>query len=190
VRPHPSSHPHSGFTLVELLVVLVIIITLIALASTATNHLLERSRQTACTANLRQIGVALQGYLIDHDGELPPMRAMRSSIDEDVPVMDTVLLPYTNDTKIFRCPADHKKIWQESGSSYWWYETLTLKPSGEHNYRQVTLESFFLATSDLSKIPLVVDKEAFHKTKHKINALYADGHAGPLLDPNPQSASP
>lgn len=171
--------------MVELLTVIVIVGILITLGFMGTGSLVERSRQAGCVSNLRQIGVALQSYMLDHDAQLPAMQSMRRSVNENVPVMDTVLLPYANDAKIFRCPSDRGKIWEKSGSSYWWYETVTLKASGDHNYRQVALESFFLATSDLSKIPLILDKESFHSGPNKVNALYADGHAGPLQNSNP-----
>lgn len=184
MRIRANSAP--GFSLVELLVGIVIVSILATLITAATRNVMARSRSTACLANLRQIGVGLQSYLVDHNGELPAMKAMRASRNDDVPVMDTVLASYTGGTDIFRCPAE-RRIWEASGSSYWWYETVTLKPTGEHNYRSVTLESFFLGTDQPSRIPLVIDKEAFHPEPRKINALYADGHSAPLADINPNA---
>lgn len=61
----------SGFTLVELLVVIAIIGILIALLLPAVQAAREAARRSACSNNLRQIGIALQNY---HSavGSFPP----------------------------------------------------------------------------------------------------------------------
>jgi len=57
-----------GFTLVELLVVMAIVGMLIALLMPAVIGALDLANQTACASNLRQIGIAMNLYLKDHDG--------------------------------------------------------------------------------------------------------------------------
>jgi len=63
-----------GFTLVELLIVITIIGTLAALLLPAIFAAMELADRTVCANNLRQLGLAVQLYLKDHDGYFFPLR--------------------------------------------------------------------------------------------------------------------
>ena len=164
----------AAFTLIELLVVIVIIAGLATLIIPAGDRLLHRARAASCMSNLRSLGSALNLYLADHNNMMPSLVIARETIGDDPPALDTALLPYTEDPKAFRCPADSKKLWEKTGTSYIWNSLL--------NEQNVAALNFFgLAKSD-SRIPVMSDKENFHKYRDvEVNILYADGHVAKEL---------
>jgi general secretion pathway protein G len=79
-----------------------------------------RVRETVCTSNLHQIGLAVGMYMQDHDGLYPyavdpsdraaPDKWNRfPSFANDIPklgLLQDVLQPYSNSHHLFACPAD------------------------------------------------------------------------------------
>ena len=61
-RPLAPASRRRGFSLVELLVVIAIIGTLVGLLLPAVQSARESARRTACSSNLRQLGIGLLGY--------------------------------------------------------------------------------------------------------------------------------
>jgi prepilin-type N-terminal cleavage/methylation domain-containing protein len=57
-----AASPRAGFSLIELLAVVAIIGTLVSLSLPAVQSARESARRTACSSNLRQMGVALVTY--------------------------------------------------------------------------------------------------------------------------------
>lgn len=60
-----------GFTLIELLVVVAIIAALASLLMSAVPLVRDQASTMACASQLRQLGIACEGYSGDNDGEYP-----------------------------------------------------------------------------------------------------------------------
>lgn len=67
----PTSPQSAGFTLLELLASIAIVATLAALGTVAYREVTQRATFTSTSANMRQMGTAIQMYTADHDGALP-----------------------------------------------------------------------------------------------------------------------
>jgi prepilin-type N-terminal cleavage/methylation domain-containing protein len=97
-RPHPASNGSiacSGFTLVELLVVVGIIAILIGLLMPALSGARLQGTRIKCLANMRQIGVAMQIYSDENHGLLIPL----GPLEDGTQSADTMAnLPSSNAT--------------------------------------------------------------------------------------------
>ena len=70
----------TAFTLIELLVVIAIIAILAALLLPALARAKQKGQQAVCLSNLKQIGLAFEMYLDDHDNHFPDRRDLKSSL--------------------------------------------------------------------------------------------------------------
>jgi len=102
-----------AFTLIELLVTIAIISALLALVSSVSMKAYESTLKGRCVGNLRTIGAALQSYIADSNGVLPPMSAMEDPFDpgnKNVLVAQKVLMPYTGIDTSQGLPTDDNAI--------------------------------------------------------------------------------
>lgn len=158
-----------GLTLIEIFVVIAILGALAALIVPSVERMKNQARSTQCVGKLREIGLGLNNYFLDHGTIFPTMVAARESREEDVPAIDTVLLDYVKDEFLFQCPADHEGIFEKTGSSYFWNSLINGQRMGNMDLLGLT--------GTASGIPIASDKENFHKhVGDGVNVLYADGH--------------
>ena len=166
-----------AFTLVEVLVVISVIGILAALLLPVLGKAKEQGRATACLSNLRQLGIGLQLYVQDNENRLPVMydAPFPTNIASTNLTVEAVLVPYVVSSNLFRCPSD-KELFERTKSSYSWNVLV----NGQNADRM----QVFTLQFDPHQIPLLFDKEAFHRARGEsrgVNYLYADGRIQNLL---------
>ena len=100
------------FTLIELLVVIAIIAILAAIMLPALQTARERGRNTSCTNNLKQLGIAVQFYVDSYGGYLPPAKYHKDGYNRWHYKINAIIrkVDHTSwETKympeVFRCPS-------------------------------------------------------------------------------------
>jgi prepilin-type N-terminal cleavage/methylation domain-containing protein len=169
--PRQGREKDRAFTLIELLVVIAIIGILAGIALPSIGKAAEKARATACLSNLRQIGISLRFYLDDHGNRFPTM-ANRSSDTNFVVTnaVETVLGPTLGSTNVLRCPSDRQRIFEQTGSSYFWNFLLNGQSADQPRLLGLALRA--------DGVALFSDKAEFHAARgagRGKNHLYADG---------------
>lgn len=165
-----SSETARGFTLIEILVAIAIVAVLAGVGVPAYQRIVQSSRAAACVSNLRQLGTALNLYLGEHNMTMPTLKAGRTTLADDGPVIDNTLNAYASNPRVFACPSDTAGLAAKSGTSYYWNVAL--------NGQALATLNFLHLNGGPALIPILSDKQAFHPyTETRVNILYADGHA-------------
>jgi prepilin-type N-terminal cleavage/methylation domain-containing protein/prepilin-type processing-associated H-X9-DG protein len=95
-----------GFSLIELLVVISIIALMLAILLPSLQKARQQGKRLVCTNNNRQMGIALQAYLSDRGGLIPPSSCFITNRKE---FWIYVLSKYTGEQLLFQCPSDDAK---------------------------------------------------------------------------------
>lgn len=100
----------AGFTLIELLVVIAIIAILVALLMTSLARAKGKAREIYCMNNLRQLGLAVNMHVVDH--QFYPVYHVDPVINFDTHWWHEALKPYTGaewTNQVYKCP-DYKGL--------------------------------------------------------------------------------
>ena len=165
----------SGFSLIELLVVVSIVTLLVGLALPALSHARAAAHRSRCLSNLRQLGVALEAYRHDHDDMVP--EALTLPVDPFSPSIVEIMDPYLSSPQAWRCPADRDGVHAAYGVSYEYLLGYYLLATPTRTERLRLLRSF-------ERMPalafVMADAEGWHRggpAGGGRNALFLDGRA-------------
>ena len=174
IRQAGSKHK-SGFTLIEVLVVVAIIGVLAALLFPVFASAREKARASSCLSNYHQIGIAIQMYAQDSDDKTPANGGSFSGLIEDS-------VPYIRSSAVFICPDDYDREEEKRAGSYRvpsLYQGKPLSCGWENPYvagELTTTASTTLAyeaEQDFTQSPIIPT----YRHSKGTQILFFDGHA-------------
>jgi len=198
-----------------LLVVIAVIGILAGLLPPALARSKAQARNSVCTSNLRQLGIATRLYSEDNGGRLASAEILPTDPINPagpLPLICDVLAFYigrasgtdTNRVTVFKCPSDNAGLFTTEGSSYEWNadlngqridETRTknefmIMIPDDQNTGQAAFSTNWALLLPPQTTPLLLDYEDFHPRPPKSgkNVVYMDNHVAPL-DVAPHSLS-
>ena len=99
---------YSGFTLVEMLVVIAVIAVLAGLLLPVLSRVRAEGRSTACKSNLSQLHKAVLMYAGEHARY--PACAIKPSVAPGQARLADALAPYAAERRVLQCPADNRGL--------------------------------------------------------------------------------
>ena len=149
-----SPFPNPAFTLIELLVVIAIIAILAGMLLPALARAKDTAREISCLSNVRQIGLAYQGFLGDNADRYPayvtertaPAGTPDTEADRAPYSYRQQLIPYIGaSTNVFKCPNGPQWDAPEAGA---WFNTDYGNNHNEANLPGASQQAWFQANPD------------------------------------------
>jgi len=191
----------AGFTLIELLVVVAILVLLAGLLLPQLGRARQRGQAMACVNNLRQLGVAIQMYWDDNNGQLNGLYDTFPNWGDTAwpHAWSFSIYPYLNTTRVFLDPG--RPNWMRAPIVHYYLNLLPAFAAASNqaagpypvDSRLIKNPSAFIVLSDdLWEVPLpeidpsneVTDRTGFDNPSADYppfhlgtaNFLFADGH--------------
>jgi len=152
----------SGFTLVELLVVMSVIAVLMGILLPALGAARRSAYKTGCKQNLHGCAIAFKMYTDENRNVMPTIINMPVSTQADANYsLYSTLKKYISGPEALKCPADryegkNTSYFHEEGSSYEY---------NEHLYEKRIEDDWFAKRFGTSEVWILHDYDGFHGKK-------------------------
>ena len=183
----------SGFTLLELLVVISMLALLIGILMPSLARAREQSKRARCLANLHAISQGIQAYVTENRDYLPEAASLPSDKDQKdlPPIYEALADQLGGKSEVYHCPADrniqdkdkkpYEVYFEGEGTSYEWrlelnHMKIDGKPESYVFFDEILGEDVdlpFIAREEW----MMPDYEPFHGRQNNIgskNIIFAD----------------
>jgi prepilin-type N-terminal cleavage/methylation domain-containing protein len=168
----------NGFTLIELLVVIGIIVILAVMLLPALSRAKEQAYKVVCVSNLRQIGVGVHVYEMDHNALVDFLTWLypRGSVNGDM--TKGVLYGYVSGKDVYCCPKERgKPLVQDNGFFYHELKTNRLDHSYRMNCAMCHVKKMTQVTSPADTIYFLEKTNAYPNVANSlIDAVYPSSY--------------
>jgi len=171
----------AAFTLVELVVVIAIVACLATLLVPTVTAMQQRADATACSSNLRQVGIAGLLYAGDHGQTTPVIEPWPSQpvypASADAQTILAALQPYGLTAATLHCHADivGPNYFAKEGSSYEWCPMA----NGQNLHSIKLFLGGNMPTLTLPRLIVAFDYCNVHNNAS--NVLFGDGHVAAAI---------